>query len=115
MSDKLEQAMKKIHIYLANCKEGVYSSEELIVSKKRIFSLLEELNYAVYDVMEEYEISNSLSVFVITDSLYSSGNIILYFPSILIIFCQPLVIKEFGFMAGVGTGLKVTVGSGVGS
>lgn len=55
MSDKLEQAMKKIHIYLANCKESVYSSEELIVSKKRIFSLLEELNYAVYDVMEEYE------------------------------------------------------------
>ena len=55
MSDKLEQAMKKIHIYLANCKESAYSREELIVSKKRIFSLLEELNYAVYDVMEEYE------------------------------------------------------------
>ena len=49
MSDKLEQAMKKIHIYLANCKESAYSSEDLIVSKKRIFSLLEELNYAVYD------------------------------------------------------------------
>jgi len=57
MSDKLEQAMKKIHIYLANCKESAYSSEELIVSKKRIFSLLEELNYAVYDVMEEYEVT----------------------------------------------------------
>ena len=35
MSDKLEQAMKKIHIYLANCKESAYSSEDLIVSKKR--------------------------------------------------------------------------------
>lgn len=57
MSDKLEQTMKKIHIYLANCKESAYSSEELIVSKKRIFSLLEELNYAVYDVMEEYEVT----------------------------------------------------------
>ena len=57
MSDKLEQAMKKIHIYLANCKESAYSSEELIVSKTRIFSLLEELNYAVYDVMEEYEVT----------------------------------------------------------
>jgi len=55
MSEKLEQTMKKIHIYLANCKESAYSSEELIVSKKRIFSLLEELNYAVYEVMEEYE------------------------------------------------------------
>ena len=57
MSDKLEQAMKKIHIYLANCKESAYSSEELIVSKKRIFSLLEELNYAVYEAMEEYEVT----------------------------------------------------------
>lgn len=55
MSEKLEQTMKKIHIYLANCKESAYSSEELVVSKKRIFSLLEELNYAVYEVMEEYE------------------------------------------------------------
>ena len=57
MSDKLEQSMKKIHIYLANCKESAYSSEDLIVSKKRIFSLLEELNYAVYDAMEEYEVT----------------------------------------------------------
>lgn len=55
MADKLEQSMKKIHIYLANCKESPYSGEELIVSKKRIFALLEELNYAVYDAMEEYE------------------------------------------------------------
>lgn len=47
--------MKKIHIYLANCKESAYSSEELIVSKKRIYSLLDDLNYAVHDVMEEYE------------------------------------------------------------
>ena len=57
MSDKLEQAMKKIHIYLANCKESAYSSEELIVSKTRIFSLLEELNYAVYEAMEAYEVT----------------------------------------------------------
>ena len=57
MSDELEQAMKKIHIYLANCKESAYSSEDLIVSKKRMFSLLEELNYAVYDAMEEYEVT----------------------------------------------------------
>ncbi len=59
MSDKLEQAMKKIHIYLANCKESAYSSEELIVSKKRMISLLDELNYAVYEAMEEYEVTVS--------------------------------------------------------
>lgn len=55
VSDKLEQTMKKIHIYLANCKESVYSSEDVIVSKKRMLGMLEELNYAVYEVMEEYE------------------------------------------------------------
>lgn len=55
MSDKLEQVMKKIHIYLANCKESSYSSEDIIVSKKRLLGFLEELNYAVYEVMEEYE------------------------------------------------------------
>lgn len=59
MSDKLEQTMKKIHIYLANCKESAYSSEELIVSKKRLFALLEELNYAVYEAKEEYEVTVS--------------------------------------------------------
>lgn len=57
MSDKLEQTMKKIHIYLANCKESAYSSEDLIVSRKRIMSLLEELTYAVYEVKEEYEVT----------------------------------------------------------
>ena len=57
MSEKLEQTMKKIHIYLANCKESAYSGEDLIVSKKRMFSLLEELNYAVYEAMEEYEVT----------------------------------------------------------
>lgn len=55
MSDKLEQVMKKIHIYLANCKESSYSSEDIIISKKRMISFLEELNYAVYELMEEYE------------------------------------------------------------
>ena len=55
MSDKLEQIMKKIHIYFANCKESAYSSEDVIVSKKRMLGMLEELNYAVYEVMEEYE------------------------------------------------------------
>lgn len=57
MSDKLEQTMKKIHIYLANCKPSAYSSEDLIVSKTRLFALLDELNYAVYEAMEEYEVT----------------------------------------------------------
>lgn len=59
MSDKLEQIMKKIHVYLANCEESPYSEKDLIVSKERIFALLEELNYAVYEAMEDYELTES--------------------------------------------------------
>ena len=59
MEDKLEEIMKKIHVYLANCQESPYSEKDLIVSKERIFALLEELNYAVYDAMEAYEVTKS--------------------------------------------------------
>lgn len=55
MQEKLERIMRRIHVLLSNCKESAYSSEDLIVPKKRLFSLLEELNYAVYELMEQYE------------------------------------------------------------
>ncbi|MCQ2536968.1 MAG: hypothetical protein MJ124_01075 [Lachnospiraceae bacterium] len=55
MPEKIEEIMKKIHIYLANCKESAYSGEDVIVSKKRLLSLLDELNHAVFDVCEQYE------------------------------------------------------------
>ncbi len=55
MQEKLEQVMRQIYLMLSNCEESVYSSEDLIVPKKRIFALLEELNYVVYDLMEQYE------------------------------------------------------------
>lgn len=55
MPEKIERIMKKIHIYLANCRESAYSSEDVVVSKKRMIDMLNELNMAVYEVMEEYE------------------------------------------------------------
>lgn len=55
MQEKLEQVMRQIYLMLSNCEESAYSSEDLIVPKKRIYSLLEELNYVVYDLMEQYE------------------------------------------------------------
>ncbi|MCH5273185.1 MAG: hypothetical protein J1E35_05880 [Lachnospiraceae bacterium] len=55
MQEKLEQIMRQIYLMLSNCEESAYSSEDLVVPKRRIFSLLEELNYAVYDLMEQYE------------------------------------------------------------
>lgn len=55
MQEKLERIMRRIYVLLSNCKESAYSSEDLIVPKTRLFSLLEELNYAVYELMEQYE------------------------------------------------------------
>ena len=55
MQEKLEQVLRQIYLMLSNCEESAYSSEDLIVPKKRIFQLLEELNYTVYDMMEQYE------------------------------------------------------------
>lgn len=55
MTEKIEEIMKKIHIYLANCKESAYSSEDVIISKKRLIALLDELNQAVFEVCEQYE------------------------------------------------------------
>ena len=57
MPEKLEEIMKKIHVLLANCEKIAYSSEEVIVPKKKLFSLLEQLNYAVYEIMEQYEVT----------------------------------------------------------
>lgn len=55
MQEKLEQIMRQIFMMLSNCEESAYSSEDLIVPKKRIFQLMDELNYTVYDLMEQYE------------------------------------------------------------
>ncbi len=55
MPEKIEEIMRKIHIYLANCKESAYSSNDVIISKPRLLKLLDELNDAVYEVCEQYE------------------------------------------------------------
>lgn len=55
MQEKLEQIMRQIYLMLSNCEESAYSKEDIIVPKNRLFPLLEELNYAVYDLMEQYE------------------------------------------------------------
>jgi len=55
MQEDLERIMKRIFLLVSNCKESEYSKEDIIVPKARLFALLEELNYAVYDMMEKYE------------------------------------------------------------
>ena len=47
--------MRRIYVLLSNCKESTYSAEDLVVPKGRLYALLEELNYTVYEMMEQYE------------------------------------------------------------
>ena len=49
--------MKNIHILLAECEQIAYSSEDVIVPKKKLFALLEQLNYVVYEMTEQYEMT----------------------------------------------------------
>ncbi|MCR5432431.1 MAG: hypothetical protein K6E95_07735 [Lachnospiraceae bacterium] len=55
MPDGVEEVLKKIHIMLARCEALDGTPDRVIVSKQEMFILLEELNKAVYDVLDRYE------------------------------------------------------------
>lgn len=54
--EDLEQIMRKIHVLFAKCEAyGNEKENKIIVPKKEVFRLLEQLNYAVVKLMDEYE------------------------------------------------------------
>lgn len=54
--EDLEQIMRKIHVLFAKCEPyGEEKENKIIVSKKEVFRLLEQLNYAVVELMDRYE------------------------------------------------------------
>ena len=56
MMDDLEQIMRRIHVLFAKCEPyGDESENRIIVPKKEVFRLLEQLNYAVVHMMDRYE------------------------------------------------------------
>ncbi|RDU22581.1 hypothetical protein [Anaerosacchariphilus polymeriproducens] len=57
MPEKIEQLLKKIHILFAKSDRYMNSEDEIIVSKKEMFQILEELNYAIYEMMDQYEMT----------------------------------------------------------
>lgn len=55
MPEKIEAIMKKIHILFAKSEEYNGSADKVIISKKEMFDILEELNVALYQVLDQYE------------------------------------------------------------
>lgn len=54
--EDLEQIMRKIHVLFAKCEPyGDEKANRIIVPKKDLFRLLEQLNYAVMQMMDQYE------------------------------------------------------------
>lgn len=54
--EDLEQIMRRIHVLFAKCEPyGDESENRIIVPKKEVFRLLEQLNYAVVHMMDRYE------------------------------------------------------------
>lgn len=55
MPDRVEEILKKIHVMFAQCSQVEGTPDKVIVSKQDMFALLEELNEAIYAVLDRYE------------------------------------------------------------
>lgn len=57
MPDKIEKILKEIHLLFAKADSFENSETQIIVNKKDVFRLLEKLNYAVMEVMDQYQVN----------------------------------------------------------
>mgnify|MGYP007099695484 CR=1 FL=1 len=55
--DKIERILKQIHVLLSEGKSLSGSPDKVIVDRNDVFPILEELNLAINDMMEEYEVT----------------------------------------------------------
>ena len=55
MPDKVEEILKEIHVMFAKCDTYNNTPDRVIVSKTEMFALLERLNEAIYEVLDQYE------------------------------------------------------------
>lgn len=59
VQDKIERILKEIHLLFSGSEPYDGSEDRIIVEKQKVFSLLQQLNLAVYEVMDEYEVIGS--------------------------------------------------------
>lgn len=56
--DKIERILKQIHVSLAEGETVSGDPDKVIVDKKEVLSILEKLNLAVYEIMDQYEVTS---------------------------------------------------------
>lgn len=57
IQDKIEHILKDIHLLFSNSEPFRPDEEKIIVDKQAVFHLLEQLNLAFYQAMDQYEIT----------------------------------------------------------
>lgn len=58
IQDKIERILKEIHLLFSQSRTYEMDNTKVVVEKQELFQLLEQLNMAVYEVMDEYEVTN---------------------------------------------------------
>lgn len=57
IQDKIEHILKDIHLLFSQSQSYEEDNARIVVEKEKVFELLEQLNLAVYEVMDEYEVT----------------------------------------------------------
>lgn len=57
MPDKIEKILKEIHLFLAGGSSNSKDPDDITINKRSLFELLEKLNYAILEVMDQYEMT----------------------------------------------------------
>ncbi len=58
IQDKIERILKEIHILFSQSQTYERDKGKIVVEKQEIFGLLEQLSMAVYEVMDEYQVTS---------------------------------------------------------
>ena len=58
MPEKIEEILRAIHVLFSKGEMYHESPDKVVLSKREMFALLEQLNYAVVEVMDRYEATN---------------------------------------------------------
>lgn len=55
MPDQVESILRRIHLLFAKCEAYQGSPDKIILSKREMFDILQELNTSIYEVLDQYE------------------------------------------------------------
>lgn len=58
IQDKIERILKEIHLVFSAGQPYDSNGERIIVEKQKLFGLLQQLNLAIYEMMDEYEMTS---------------------------------------------------------